>query len=113
MAKLIDGRAIAEKVYVDLRREIAELKAKGITPGLAVVLVGDNAASRAYVRSKDKMCRDLGLHSLKLELPANTTQAALLARIEELNRDPAIHGILVQSPPPKHIDEVAIVRAIN
>ena len=74
MPNLIDGRAIAEKVYVDLRREIAELKAKGVTPGLAVVLIGDDPASRAYVRSKDKMCRELGLHSLKLELPASTTQ---------------------------------------
>jgi methylenetetrahydrofolate dehydrogenase (NADP+) / methenyltetrahydrofolate cyclohydrolase len=113
VAKLIDGRAIAEKVYVDLRREIAQLKSKGVTPGLAVILVGDNPASRAYVRSKDKMCRDLGLHSVKLELPALTTQSDLLARIEELNRDPAIHGILVQSPPPKQIDEAAIVRALD
>jgi methylenetetrahydrofolate dehydrogenase (NADP+)/methenyltetrahydrofolate cyclohydrolase len=113
MAKLIDGRAIAEKVYVDLRREIAELKVKGITPGLAVILVGDNPASRAYVRSKDKMCRELGLHSLKLGLQESTTQGELLRRIEELNRDPSIHGILVQSPPPEHIDEAAIVRALD
>ena len=113
MANLIDGRAIAEKVYVDLRREIAELKSRGLTPGLAVVLVGDNPASRAYVRSKDKMSRELGLHSVKLELPASTTQEELLARVEELNRDPAIHGILVQSPPPKQIDEAAIVRALD
>jgi methylenetetrahydrofolate dehydrogenase (NADP+)/methenyltetrahydrofolate cyclohydrolase len=113
MAKLIDGRAIAEKVYVDLRREIAELKAKYVTPGLAVVLVGDDPASRAYVRSKDKMCRELGLHSLKLELPASTTQTELLNRVEELNADSNIHGILVQSPPPPHIDEVAIVRALD
>src|SRR5882724_9629285 len=113
MAKLIDGRAIAEKVYVDLRREIAELKAKGATPGLAVILVGDNPASRAYVRSKDKMCRELGLHSVKLELQASTTQAELLGRVEELNRDPSIHGILVQSPPPEHIEEAAIVRALD
>ena len=113
MAKLIDGRAIAEKVYVDLRREIAELKAKGVTPGLAVVLVGDDPASRAYVRSKDKMCRELGLHSLKLELPASTTQTELLNRVEELNADSNIHGILVQSPPPAHIDEAAIVRALD
>src|SRR5437667_11299249 len=111
MTNIIDGRGIAERVYVDLRREIADLKARGVTPGLAVILVGDNPASRAYVRSKDKMCRDLGLHSVKLELPASTTQAELLARVEELNRDPAIHGILVQSPPPKQIDEPAIVRA--
>src|SRR5437763_4206078 len=113
MAKLIDGRAIAEKVYVDLRREITELKSRGVTPGLAVVLVGDNPASRAYVRSKDKMCRELDLHSVKLELTASTMQVELLARVEELNRDPAIHGILVQSPPPKHIDEAAIVRALE
>jgi methylenetetrahydrofolate dehydrogenase (NADP+) / methenyltetrahydrofolate cyclohydrolase len=113
MANLIDGRAIAEKVYVDLRRQIAELKSKGVTPGLAVVLVGDNPASRAYIRSKDKMSRELGLHSVKLELPTSTTQSELLARVEELNRDPAIHGILVQSPPPKQIDEAAIVRALD
>lgn len=113
MPNLIEGRKIAEKVYADLRTEIAELKKRGVTPGLAVVLVGDNPASRAYVRSKDKMCRDLGLHSVKLELPAETTQAELLTRVEELNRDPAIHGILVQSPPPKQIDEAAIVRALD
>src|SRR6202165_3095865 len=113
MANLIDGRAIAEKVYVDLRREIAELKSKGVTPGLAVVLVGDNAASRAYVRSKDKMSRELGLHSVKLELPDSTTQNELLARVEELNRDASVHGILVQSPPPKQIDEAAIVRTLD
>lgn len=113
MTNLIDGRAIAEKVYVDLRREISELKSKGVTPGLAVVLVGDNPASRTYVRSKDKMSRELGLHSVKLELPAETTQSDLLARVEELNRDPTVHGILVQSPPPKQIDEAAIVRALD
>src|SRR5437879_7735754 len=113
MAKLIDGRAIAEKVYVDLRCEIAKLKAKNVTPGLAVVLVGDDAASRAYVRSKDKMCRELELHSLKLELPASTTQTELLNRVEELNADSSIHGILVQSPPPAHIDETAIIRALD
>ena len=113
MPNLIDGRAIAGRVYVDLRREIAELKAKGITPGLAVVLIGDDPASRAYVHSKDKMCRELGLHSLKLELPASTTQTELLNRVEELNTDSNIHGILVQSPPPAHIDEAAIVRALD
>jgi len=113
MLNIIDGRAIAEKVYVDLRREIAELKSNGVTPGLAVVLVGDNPASRAYVRSKDKMSRELGLHSVKLELPASTTQDELLARVEELNRDASVHGILVQSPPPKQIDEAALVRALD
>lgn len=111
--KLIDGRVVAEKVYSELRGEIATLEAQRITPGLAVVLVGDDPASRAYVRSKDKMCRELGLHSVKLELPAETTQADLLARVAELNRDPAIHGILVQSPPPPQIDEAAIIRALD
>ena len=113
MTNLIDGRAIAERVYVDLRREIAELKSKGVTPGLAVVLVGDDPASRSYVRSKDKMSRELGIHSVKLELPASTTQSDLLGRVEELNRDSAVHGILVQSPPPKQIDEGAIVCALD
>jgi methylenetetrahydrofolate dehydrogenase (NADP+)/methenyltetrahydrofolate cyclohydrolase len=113
MAKLIDGRAIAEKVYVDLRHEIAELKSRGLTPGLAVILVGDNPASRAYVRSKDKMSRELGLHSVKLELPVSTTQTELLQHVDQLNRDSAIHGILVQSPPPPQIDEGAIVDALD
>jgi methylenetetrahydrofolate dehydrogenase (NADP+) / methenyltetrahydrofolate cyclohydrolase len=113
MPKLIEGRAIAQKVYAELRDEITDLKSRGSTPGLAVVLVGDDPASRAYVRAKDKMCRELGLHSVKLELPATTTQEELLARVDELNRDPAIHGILVQSPPPPQIDEAAIIRALD
>ncbi|MDQ2918778.1 MAG: bifunctional 5,10-methylene-tetrahydrofolate dehydrogenase/5,10-methylene-tetrahydrofolate cyclohydrolase [Verrucomicrobiota bacterium] len=113
MAKLIEGRVVAEKVYAQLRGEIAELKARGITPGLAVVLVGDDPASRAYVRSKDKMCRELGLHSVKLELPATTTQEELFGRVDELNRDSSINGILVQSPPPEQIDEAAIIRALD
>src|SRR6476469_2108707 len=105
MANLIDGRAIAENVYGDLRLQIKELKSRGLTPGLAVVLVGDDAASRAYVRSKDKMSRELGLHSVKLELPGTTTQSELLERVQKLNDDPAVHGILVQSPPPSQIEE--------
>ena len=113
MAKLIDGRAIAERVYAELRDEIASLKSRGATPGLAVVLVGDDPASRAYVRAKDKVCRELGLHSVKLELPATTTQEELLARVNALNRDEKIDGILVQSPPPPQIDEAAIVRALD
>src|SRR5213595_3495924 len=113
MTTIIDGRAIAEKVYTELRAEIAELKTGGLTPGLAVVLVGDNPASRAYVRAKDKMCRELGLHSVKLELPGTTTQEELLARVDELNRDEKIHGILVQSPPPPQIDEATILRALD
>ena len=113
MPLLISGTAVAEKVLAECRAEIAAFKARGITPGLAVVLVGDDPASRAYVRSKDKKCQDLGLHSVKHELPASTTQAELIALVQQLNADPSIHGILVQSPPPKHIDEAAIVRAID
>ena len=113
MANLIDGKAIAQKVYATLRTEIAELKAKGVIPGLAVVLIGEDPASRAYVRSKDRMSRELGLHSVKIELPASTSQSELLARVGQLNQDKSVHGILVQSPPPKHIDEAAIVRALD
>jgi methylenetetrahydrofolate dehydrogenase (NADP+) / methenyltetrahydrofolate cyclohydrolase len=113
MSNLIDGRIIAQKVYAGLRGEIADLQSKGVTPGLAVVLVGDNPASRAYVRSKDKMSRDLGLHSVKIELPESTTQSELLSRVRDLNEDASIHGILVQSPPPKQIDEAAVVRALD
>src|SRR5438067_1995672 len=113
MGTAIDGRAIAQKVYAELRDEIASLKSRGATPGLAVVLVGDDPASRAYVRAKDKMCRELGLHSVKLELPATTKQEELLARVDELNRDEKIHGILVQSPPPPQINEAAIIRALD
>jgi methylenetetrahydrofolate dehydrogenase (NADP+)/methenyltetrahydrofolate cyclohydrolase len=113
MPNLIDGRTIAQKVYADLRAEISELKAKGVTPGLAVVLVGEDPASRTYVGAKDKMSRELGLHSLKIELPATTTQSELLDRVQQLNSDPAIHGILVQSPPPPQIDEQEIVRALE
>jgi methylenetetrahydrofolate dehydrogenase (NADP+)/methenyltetrahydrofolate cyclohydrolase len=110
---LISGNEVASQVLEECKRDIAALAERGLKPGLAVVLVGDDPASRAYVRSKDKKCHDLGLHSVKLELPAETTQAELLAVVQKLNADPAIHGILVQSPPPKHIDEAAIVRAID
>jgi len=113
MPRLIDGRAVAQKVYAELREEIANLKSQGSIPGLAVILIGDDPASRTYVRAKDKMCRELGLHSVKLELPATTTQEELLARVRELNCDPQIHGILVQSPPPPQIDEAAIVRTLD
>jgi methylenetetrahydrofolate dehydrogenase (NADP+)/methenyltetrahydrofolate cyclohydrolase len=112
-ARIIDGKAIADKVHAETRRAVDELKKIGATPGLAVVLVGDDPASRAYVRSKDKMCRELGLHSLKHELPATTTQSELVDLVKQLNADPAIHGILVQSPPPPHIDERAVIEAID
>jgi methylenetetrahydrofolate dehydrogenase (NADP+)/methenyltetrahydrofolate cyclohydrolase len=111
--KIIDGKAIAQKINAESRAAVDELRTRGIVPGLAVVLVGDDPASRAYVRSKDKMCQELGMHSVKHELPADTTQASLLALVQQLNGDPHVHGILVQSPPPSHIDERAIVEAID
>lgn len=111
--KLIDGAAIAQKVHEETRGRIAALAARSIRPGLAVVLVGDDPASRAYVRSKDKKAADLGLHSVKRELPASTTQEELVAVVREFNTDPSIHGILVQSPPPAHIDEQAVVNTID
>jgi methylenetetrahydrofolate dehydrogenase (NADP+)/methenyltetrahydrofolate cyclohydrolase len=110
---LIDGKAIAQKTHAASKAAVAALQARGITPGLAVVLVGDDPASRAYVRSKDKMCLELGMHSVKHELPATTSQADLIALVRKLNADPAIHGILVQSPPPPHIDERAIIETID
>lgn len=110
---LIDGKAIAQRINEETRAAVSALKAGGVTPGLAVVIVGDDPASQAYVRSKEKTGRELGMHSVKLELPKETTQEELLAVVQRLNADPAIHGILVQSPPPKHIDERAIVEALD
>ena len=111
--QLIDGKAVAATIREQSRARVAELKQSGVTPGLAVVLVGDDPASRAYVRSKDKMCQELGLHSVRHELPADTTQTQLISLVETLNADPAIHGILVQSPPPPQIDEAAVIQAID
>jgi methylenetetrahydrofolate dehydrogenase (NADP+)/methenyltetrahydrofolate cyclohydrolase len=113
MAEIIDGRKIAARCLAETADEIAALKKSGITPGLAVVLIGENPASLAYVRSKDTACRELGMHSRKIELPADTPQEEVLRLVAGLNADPAIHGVLVQSPPPPHIDEAAIVRAID
>ena len=110
---LINGTDIAAKVTTETKRRVTDCQAHGLTPGLAVVMVGENPASLAYVRRKDKVAHELGIHSKKIELDTATTQAELLRIVEELNSDPAIHGILVQSPPPDHIDEAAIVRAID
>jgi methylenetetrahydrofolate dehydrogenase (NADP+)/methenyltetrahydrofolate cyclohydrolase len=109
----IDGAAVAAKVMEETKARIAVLAQRGIRPGLAVVLVGDDPASRAYVRSKDRKAAELGLHSVKHELAADTSQATLLALVTELNADPAVHGILVQSPPPPQINEAEVVLAID
>jgi methylenetetrahydrofolate dehydrogenase (NADP+)/methenyltetrahydrofolate cyclohydrolase len=113
MMNLINGTEIAAKVVEETKTRIAACKARGVTPGLAVVMVGEHPPSLAYVRRKDNVAGELGIFSKKIELPTATTQAELLQVVANLNADPEIHGILVQSPPPEHIDEAAIVRAID
>ena len=110
---LIDGKKVASQVREGLLAEIEELKAQGHTPGLAVVLVGNDPASQVYVGSKVKACAELGMYSQKWELPADTTQEELVKLIHQLNADDRIHGILVQSPPPPHIDEEAVILNID
>lgn len=112
-AQIIDGKAIAAKVRGRIAGQVEQLKAKGVTPGLAVVLVGDDPASRVYVGMKKKMCLELGMHSSDHELPADTSQAQLLALIDQLNNDERIHGILVQLPLPPHIDTDFVLEAIS
>lgn len=111
--KLIEGTPIAEAVYGECLESFEELKSAGFLPGLAVVLVGEDPASRAYVGSKEKKCQELGMHSVKIELPAETNQEELHQVILELNGDEAIHGILVQLPLPKHLDEDAVILKID
>ena len=112
-ADLILGKEVAEEVFVDLRKRIAALKDAGTVPGLAVILVGDDPASQVYVRNKVRKCEELGMRSVKIEMPATTTQEELLAKVSELNSDPSVHGFLVQLPLPKHIDEKAVINAID
>ena len=111
-ATIIDGNALSAQLRADVMRRAQALKARGITPGLAVVLVGENPASQVYVRNKVKACADAGLHSILERYEADMTEAALLARIDALNQDPSIHGILVQLPVPKHIDANKVIEAI-
>lgn len=111
--KLIEGAPIAEAVYQECLVSFEELKAAGHLPGLAVVLVGDDPASRAYVGSKERKCQELGMHSVKIEKSADTTQEELHAVIDELNADESIHGILVQLPLPKHLNEDEVILRID
>jgi methylenetetrahydrofolate dehydrogenase (NADP+)/methenyltetrahydrofolate cyclohydrolase len=110
---LIDGKTIAERINEQTRQKVARLKQNGIAPGLAVVLVGDNPASVAYVRNKDRTSQKLGFYSRKIEFPKEISQSDLLKTIHELNANPAIHGILVQSPLPHHISEEKVVFVID
>ncbi len=113
MAVIINGKEVAAKVRAEVAAETAALKAQGITPGLAVIIVGDDPASRVYVNNKKKACADVGFYSEELALPATTTQEELLAEVEKLNARPDIHGILCQLPLPSHIDDKAVIAAIS
>jgi methylenetetrahydrofolate dehydrogenase (NADP+)/methenyltetrahydrofolate cyclohydrolase len=112
-AELIDGTAIARDIRAEVARDSAELLARGVRPGLAVVLVGEDPASAVYVRSKGKASEEAGMHSVTIRLPATTTQEELLEHVDRLNTDPAIHGILVQMPLPRQINPDAIIRRID
>ncbi len=112
LAQTIDGVALSAKLRADVSARTAALKARGITPGLAVVLVGEDPASAVYVRNKVKACADVGFHSVMEKHDASMTEAALLALVEQLNADPAIHGILVQLPLPKHINAQKVIESI-
>lgn len=110
---IIDGKLLASNLRAQIASSVAKLKEeKGIVPGLAVILVGDNPASVSYVTAKEKACAESGMYSREIRLPAETTQEELLSKVEELNVDPAIHGILVQLPLPRHISEKAVINAI-
>ena len=113
MAKLIDGKAVSASVRAQVAQEVQELKAKGLHPGLAVVIVGDDPASRTYVNNKKKACAETGIYSEEYALPAATTQEELLSLVRSLNQKPEIHGILVQSPLPEGLDEEAVIEEIN
>ncbi|AKP90957.1 bifunctional methylenetetrahydrofolate dehydrogenase/methenyltetrahydrofolate cyclohydrolase FolD [Achromobacter ruhlandii] len=111
-ARIIDGAALSQRIREEVAQRVATLAAKGTRPGLAVVLVGEDPASQVYVRNKVAACEKAGLHSVKEQYPADMTEAELLARIDKLNRDPSIHGILVQLPLPKHMDAHKVIEAI-
>ena len=112
-AQLIDGNALSKQLRAQVAADTAALKVQGLTPGLAVVLVGDNPASQVYVRNKVKACEEAGLHSVLEKYEASMTEADLLARVQALNHDAAIHGILVQLPLPAHIDAQKVIEAIS
>ncbi|WP_066271451.1 bifunctional methylenetetrahydrofolate dehydrogenase/methenyltetrahydrofolate cyclohydrolase FolD [Hydrogenophaga palleronii] len=112
-AQLIDGNALSRQLRADVSARVTALKARDITPGLAVILVGENPASQVYVRNKVKACEDTGMHSLLERWPATLSEAELLARVDALNRDATIHGILVQLPLPAHIDAQKVIEAIS
>ena len=109
---IIDGKKISAEIREEIKRKAAALAAQGTTPGIAVILVGDNPASVSYVTAKERACAETGIRSFMTRMPSGTTQKELLSEIERLNVDERVHGILVQLPLPKHIDESAVIRAI-
>ena len=111
-AQIINGKQVSQNIKERIKNEVSELKEKGIVPGLAVVIVGDDPASRVYVNSKKKACEELGMYSEEYALPKETTQEELIALVEKLNKDDKINGILVQLPLPKHLDEKAVINTI-
>ena len=111
-AQLLDGKLMSDELRARIAERVAALKAKGVTPGLAVILVGEDPASQIYVRNKEKGCEQVGMHSVAIRLPAETTQEELENHLRALNADAAIHGILVQLPLPKHLDEAAALAVI-
>lgn len=111
--KLIDGKAIGKEIREEIKQRVDSLKEKGVQPGLAVVLVGDNQASRTYVRNKEKSSIEAGMKSVLIELPETVSEEELLEQVVNLNNDDSIHGILVQLPLPKHIDEDLVIQAID
>lgn len=112
-ARRLDGAAIAREVRAEIATEVATLGGRGVQPGLAVVIVGDDPASAVYVRAKGKACNEAGMHSETLALPASTSESELVAVIDRLNDDPAIHGILVQLPLPGHINSEQVLQRVN
>lgn len=112
MAKILSGKLVSARVKEELKLEVEKLTAEGTQPGLAVVIVGDDSASQVYVANKEKACTELGMYSEKYALPADTTEEELLTLIERLNHEPKIHGILVQLPLPKHLDDKLIINHI-
>ena len=114
MSNIIDGKLVSAELRAGIRESVSEFAAKsGVTPGLAVILVGEDPASRVYVRNKHKACLDAGISSLQIEMSAETSEEELLTKISELNSDPSVHGILVQLPLPKHINEDRVLNAIS
>jgi methylenetetrahydrofolate dehydrogenase (NADP+)/methenyltetrahydrofolate cyclohydrolase len=112
-AKILDGKALAAQVRAGVKQKVAGLAGRGVRPGLAVILAGDDPASKVYVRNKTRACEEVGVHSQQIDYPAAVTQEELIGRIRKLNLDPTVHGILVQLPLPKHIDSARVLEAVS